>query len=98
MRPESMTNRLSTGAPFAERALAHFQPPDGPVRGQPLELLSGRGSERPVIRQPIDEIGFSHRSATRVRILHPSPELRSGSRGARLLPRLLRETSRAANH
>ena len=62
----------STGAPFARQRVADVQLPDGPVRGQPLELLARRGAEGPVIREPIDEIGLGHRSVTRGRILHPA--------------------------
>jgi hypothetical protein len=54
-----------------ERA-SRFQPPERPVRGQPLELLARRNADDPVFREPIDEIGCSHEVDTKAGILHPA--------------------------
>ena len=52
-----------------------FETPDRAVGGQPREVLARGGPEGPVARQPIDEVGElgrSHGSDTRGRILHPA--------------------------
>ena len=54
--PVSMTNRPSTGTPFAVTTSPSFEMPKRPVRGQPLELLARRRAEGLVLGEPIDEI------------------------------------------
>ena len=61
------------GRALRREHVAHVQLPNGPVRGQPRELLARRRAEGLVLRQPIDEIGRSHGSDTRGRILYPAP-------------------------
>ncbi len=50
------------GLTLRREDVADVEPPDGPVRGQPLELLARRRADGAVVRQPIDEIVCRHGS------------------------------------
>ena len=46
------------------KRIPHLEPANGSVLGQPFELLARRGAQRPVLRQPVDEIVLGHGSDT----------------------------------